>query len=128
MALYLPQSIQYPLHLLSLAGNVVFVRELLALWPRWQGRWRAWPAWLLWTLVLSHVHVGWRTLSPEGQVPLPGLLSQPGYFAWLAAFVLMAVASWCEPRSRRWRWAPGASPVARLKKRLKPERSEKPSR
>lgn len=98
MALYLPQSIQYPLHLLSLAGNVVFFRELLTLWPRWQGRLRLWPAWWLGALVLSHVHVGWRTLSPEGQVPLPGLLSQPGYFVWVAAFALLFVAACLQPR------------------------------
>lgn len=129
MALYLPQSIQYPLHLFSLAGNVVFFRELLTLWPRWQGRLRPWPAWLLGALVLSHVHVGWRTLSPEGQVPLPGLLSQPGYFVWLASFGLMTSAACLQAcRSSRWRCAPGASPVARLKKRLKPDKSENPSR
>ena len=34
MALYLPHSIGYPLHLLSLASNVVFFRELLTLVPR----------------------------------------------------------------------------------------------
>lgn len=98
MALYLPQSILYPLHLVSLLGNVVFLRELLALLPRWQGRWRVWPAWALGALVLCHVHVGWRTLSPDGQVPLPGVLSQPGYFVWLAAFVLIWLAAWCQPR------------------------------
>ena len=36
MALYLPHSIGYPLHLLSLASNVVFFRELLTLVPRWR--------------------------------------------------------------------------------------------
>ena len=98
MALYMPQSIHYPLHLISLAGNVVFLRELLALLPRWQGRWPVWPAWMMGALVLSHVHVGWRTLGPEGQVPLPGILSQPGYFVWLAAFVLIWLAAWRQPR------------------------------
>lgn len=98
MALYMPQSIHYPLHLISLAGNVVFLRELLALLPRWQGRWPVSPAWMMGALVLSHVHVGWRTLGPEGQVPLPGILSQPGYFVWLAAFVLIWLAAWRQPR------------------------------
>ncbi len=98
MALYLPQSILYPVHLVSLAGNVVFFRELVALVPRWQGRWRVGPAWAMGALVLCHAHVGWRTLGPEGQVPLPGILSQPGYFVWLTAFVLIWLAAWCQPR------------------------------
>src|SRR3989344_1963054 len=45
MALYLPHSIGYPLHLLSLASNVVFVRELLALVPRWRHRFGLWSPW-----------------------------------------------------------------------------------
>lgn len=98
MALYLPQSIQYPLHLLSLAGNVVFVRELLALVPRWQGRWRVPSAWLMASLLAVNVHVGLRTLHPDGQVPLPGVLTQPGYFVWLAAFALLWLAACCQPR------------------------------
>lgn len=98
MALYLPQSIQYPLHLLSLAGNVVFLRELLALVPRWQGRWRVPSAWVMASLLAVNVHVGLRTLHPDGQVPLPGVLTQPGYFVWLAAFALLWLAACCQPR------------------------------
>lgn len=98
MALYLPQSILYPLHLVSLAANVVFIRELLALVPRWQGRWRVPSAWLMASLLAVNVHVGLRTLHPDGQVPLPGVLTQPGYFAWLAAFALLWLASCCQPR------------------------------
>ncbi len=93
MALYLPQSIGYPLHLLSLASNVVFLRELLTLVPRWRQRFGLWSPWLLAAMVFVNVYVGVRTLRPDGQVPLPGLLSQPGYFVWLAAFGLMWAAA-----------------------------------
>lgn len=98
MALYLPHSVHYPLHLLSLAGNLVFLRELLALLPRWQGRWHVPSAWLVASLLAVNVHVGLRTLHPEGQVPLPGVLTQPGYFVWLAAFGLLWLAACCQPR------------------------------
>jgi hypothetical protein len=98
MALYLPHSIHYPLHWLSLAGNLLFLRELLALLPRWQGRWRMPSPWWLACLIAVHGHVGLRTLHPEGQVPLPGVLTQPGYFVWLAAFVLLWLAACVQPR------------------------------
>lgn len=100
MALYLPHSIGYPLHLLSLASNVVFARELVALVPRWRHRFGPWSPWLLLTLVLVNVYVGLRTLRPDGQVPLPGLLSQPGYFVWLAAFVALCLAAFLGQRRR----------------------------
>ena len=104
MALYLPHSILYPLHLLSLFGNVVFLRELLACLPRWRRRWRVWPAWVMVVLVLVNLYVGLRTLRPDGQVPLPGVLTQPGYFVWLAAFVVMGLAALCQTR-------PGSPPA-----------------
>lgn len=95
MAFYLPQSIGYPLHLLSLASNVLFLRELLTLVPRWRHRFALWSPWLLAAMCYVNVYVGLRTLRPDGQVPLPGVLSQPGYFVWLAAFgVMWAAAGW----------------------------------
>ena len=93
MALYLPHSIGYPLHLLSLASNVVFVRELLTLVPRWRHRFDLWSPWVLFAVVFVNAYVGVRTLRPDGQVPLPGVLSQPGYFVWLGAFVVLCVAA-----------------------------------
>lgn len=99
MAMYLPHAIGYPLHLLSLASNVVFLRELLGLVPRWRQRFGLWSPWVLGGAVLVNAYVGLRTLWPQGQVPLPGVLSQPGYFVWLAAFgVLWGAACWA-----RWR-------------------------
>lgn len=95
MALYLPHSIGYPLHLLSLASNVVFVRELLALVPRWRHRFGLWSPWLLLAMVFVNAYVGLRTLRPDGQVPLPGVLSQPGYFVWWGAFVVLCMAAVC---------------------------------
>lgn len=100
MALYLPHSIGYPLHLLSLVSNVVFLRELLTLVPRWRGRFGLWSPWLLLALVFVNVYVGLRTLRPDGQVPLPGVLSQPGYFVWLAAFAVLGAAAWAANRDR----------------------------
>ncbi len=100
MALYLPHSIGYPLHLLSLASNLVFFRELLTLVPRWRGRFGLWSPWLLLALVFVNVYVGLRTLRPDGQVPLPGVLSQPGYFVWLAAFAVLGAAAWAANRDR----------------------------
>ena len=93
MALYLPHSIGYPLHLLSLASNVVFFRELLTLVPRWRDRIGLWSPWLLLAMVFVNVYVGLRSLRPDGQVPLPGVLSQPGYFVWLAAFGVLGLAA-----------------------------------
>ncbi len=101
MALYLPHSIGYPLHLLSLVSNVVFLRELLTLVPRWRGRFGLWSPWLLLALVFVNVYVGLRTLRPDGQVPLPGVLSQPGYFVWLAAFLVLCLAACCPGRAKR---------------------------
>ena len=92
MALYLPHSIGYPLHLLSLASNALFLRELLTLAPRWRHRFGVWAPWALSAVVCVNAYVGLRTLRPDGQVPLPGLLSQPGYFVWLAAFVVLCLA------------------------------------
>lgn len=99
MALYLPHSIGYPLHLLSLASNVVFLRELLTLVPRWRHRFALWSPWVLLMLVFVNAYVGLRSLRPDGQVPLPGVLSQPGYFVWLAAFVLLCLAAALTPRA-----------------------------
>lgn len=104
MALYLPHSIGYPLHLLSLASNVVFLRELLALVPRWRRRFGWWSPWVLAVAVFVNVYVGVRTLRPDGQVPLPGVLSQPGYFVWLGAFVVLcAAACWSKLAERERR-------------------------
>lgn len=93
MALYLPHSIGYPLHLLSLASNVVFFRELLTLVPRRRDRFGLWSPWVLLAMVFVNVYVGLRSLRPDGQVPLPGVLSQPGYFVWLAAFGVLGLAA-----------------------------------
>lgn len=100
MALYLPHSIQYPLHLLSLATNVVFLRELLALVPRWRSRLTLWSPWWLAAACYVNAYVGLRTLRPDGQVPLGGVLSQPGYFVWMAAFGVLWLASWWSRRGR----------------------------
>ncbi len=101
MALYLPHSIGYPLHLLSLASNVVFLRELLTLAPRWRGRFGLWSPWLLLAMVFVNAYVGLRTLRPDGQVPLPGVLSQPGYFVWLAAFGVLCLAAGVSKRAQQ---------------------------
>jgi hypothetical protein len=98
MALYLPHSIGYPLHLLSLATNVIFLRELLALVPRWRAQFGLVSPWLLGVAVYVNAYVGLRTLRPDGQVPLGGLLSQPGYFVWVGAFVALWVAAWWSRR------------------------------
>lgn len=99
MALYVPQSLSYPLHLLSLASNVLFLRELLSLVPRWRQRLGLWSPWLLAVVVFVNLYVGVRTLRPDGQVPLAGVLSQPGYFVWLGAFGLLWAAA-CLARRR----------------------------
>jgi len=100
MALYLPQSILYPLHLLSLASNALFLRELLALVPRWRDRFTPASPWLLAGVICINAYVGLRTLRPDGQVPLGGVLSQPGYFVWLGAFVVLWGAAWWSRRGR----------------------------
>lgn len=99
MALYVPHSLSYPLHLLSLASNVLFLRELLSLVPRWRQRLGLWSPWLLAVVVFVNLYVGVRTLRPDGQVPLAGVLSQPGYFVWLGAFGLLWAAA-CLARRR----------------------------
>lgn len=98
MALYLPHSIFYPLHLLSLATNAIFVRELLSLVPGWRARLGLMSPWLLAVAVYLNAYVGLRTLRPDGQVPLGGVLSQPGYFVWMGAFVALWAAAWWSRR------------------------------
>ena len=111
MALYLPHAILYPLHLLSLATNAIFVRELLSLVPRWRARLGLMSPWLLAVAVYLNAYVGLRTLRPDGQVPLGGVLSQPGYFVWMGAFVALWAAAWW---SRRGGARDGASDLEQV--------------
>ncbi|MBU2286951.1 MAG: hypothetical protein KKC85_11005, partial [Gammaproteobacteria bacterium] len=88
-ALLIPFSLFFPLHILSLCSNVLILREFIYVIDsdRHTGK----PSHTtLGIAFLLNMYVGLYSLSPEAK--LQGLLSLPGYYAWLAAFLALIVA------------------------------------
>lgn len=92
-SLMLPFSLGYPGHMLSLASNFLLAREIYFLFSPVRTEVEQPSLSVLGLAFLLNTCIGLSTLGKSSSpAPLAGILQLPGFYVWLAAFLVLMLA------------------------------------